>query len=94
MRSGEKSACLDIDECSRDGNKICKSQHGEPTECYNLDGDFGCQCIYGFIMEETDGKLTCTDFNECTENQHDCSVDAFCQGTNMKSRFSNCSVLN
>ncbi|XP_054856624.1 fibulin-7-like [Eublepharis macularius] len=66
--------CQDVDECqlfqSSRSTRICLH------ECVNVPGSYRCTCPEGYQLH-TD-KSTCTDVDECAENQHNCSRGQMC----------------
>ncbi|KAH0507693.1 Fibrillin-3 [Microtus ochrogaster] len=57
------TACMDVDECSRDP-KPCAFL------CKNTEGSFLCTCPRGYLLEED--LRSCKDLDECTSRQHNC----------------------
>ncbi|XP_053126460.1 fibulin-7-like [Hemicordylus capensis] len=72
MRAG--GVCQDVDECqlfpASRHSRICTH------ECVNLPGSYRCTCPGGYLLEAD--KNTCSDVNECAENQHNCSRGQTC----------------
>ena len=69
----------DVDECLQHED-ACGSNAGV---CINLiNQGFNCTCLPGYELSTnwTEGIVTCTDINECTEELHDCihSPNLFC----------------
>ena len=61
--SGDKTKCIDHDECSLTG--LCSN-----GRCSNMAGTFHCDCDPGFIL--SDSGLSCVDADECRENPLRC----------------------
>ena len=70
--SGDGYTCHDINECNMNPGKIC----GNHSSCFNTEGSYDCQCEPGFT-----GNSTCTDINECTTNERNCSIHSHCVNT-------------
>ncbi|XP_077165705.1 fibulin-7-like [Paroedura picta] len=72
MRAG--GICQDVDEChlfqSSRLTRICLH------ECVNLPGSYRCTCPAGYRLQAD--KSTCSDVDECAENQHNCSRGQMC----------------
>ncbi|XP_070536953.1 fibrillin-1-like [Ptychodera flava] len=68
--TGNGLLCNDIDECLNDP---CLEDLGL---CVNNIGSYECRCKVGY---QGDGSATCTDIDECSENNGDC--DQHCQNT-------------
>lgn len=72
----ESGACVDLDECSGDGEgNDCHSN----ALCTNTDGSFTCECVEGYAGDGT----VCTDLDECSGDGegNDCHSDAVCTNT-------------
>lgn len=69
---GSNRECIDIDECSLYGDKLC----GPGGRCDNTVGSFRCKCESGFENSARAGG-SCQDINECETMQgvcqHKCS---------------------
>ncbi|XP_048371182.1 fibulin-7-like [Sphaerodactylus townsendi] len=72
MQAG--SICQDVDECqlfqSSRPTRICLH------ECVNVPGSYRCTCPDGYRLQAD--KSTCSDVDECAENQHNCSRGQTC----------------
>jgi len=74
----EGGACVDIDECLL-GVSGCEARNGE---CHNTDGSSYCECLSGYVTNETQTNATlgvegsCVDIDECSLT----GTEAICHG--------------
>lgn len=86
--SFENNTCSDEDECAPDDDDPdYVTPCGNNTNCKNTKGSFFCQCQDGFRASENlitftaSSSATCTDINECLENEDICGPNTHCKNT-------------
>uniref|UniRef100_A0A672YAX8 Latent-transforming growth factor beta-binding protein 4 n=1 Tax=Sphaeramia orbicularis TaxID=375764 RepID=A0A672YAX8_9TELE len=70
--SANRTACLDVDECSRPG--VCVD-----GRCVNTEGSFQCQCQTGFVTNPE--KTACLDVDECISSSGSVCGSQRCENT-------------
>ncbi|XP_031565669.1 latent-transforming growth factor beta-binding protein 4-like [Actinia tenebrosa] len=71
LKKVSSAVLCDVDECRDAANPVC----GRHSSCENTPGSFKCVCDRGFLSEN---EKTCSDIDECSTDQHNCSIQATC----------------